>query len=335
MVPDPVFLHGARWFAGSDPLPADCDTPLRIGLFGAGRTRNGLGPFLASAAASAGGRVVGVAGRGPQSAAAAAAALAERLGHPVDAYATAELLARAVDVLFVATPAPAHGEGLAAALAAGVPCLCEKPLVPAEAGEAGRRWIEAFAARDLLLVENCQWPAVLPALFALFPQLANQPVQTVAMGMGPPERGLPLVADALSHLLSVVQALAPVVAGPLQDLEVANRSPDAEHNLVRCTVPTMAGPLRAELHVTYCPSQPRPAWLSVNGCRIDRRIGPGYTLQFAAGERLQAVADPMHQLVYGVLNLCRYPDLERTRALHREIRCRLDWYEAILAACGC
>lgn len=329
----PPFAPG--WMAGESTAPPSINTPVRIGIVGAGRTRNGLGPFLASAAEAAGARVVGVAGRDPGRAAAAAQALGERLGHPVQGYASALHLAQAVDLLVVATPAAAHQEGLAAALAAGVACLCEKPLVPAEASHAARQLVDGFAARDLLLVENCQWPAVLPALFALFPHLASEPVRAVAMGMGPPERGLPLVADALSHLLSVVQALAPVVAGPLQDLEVADRSPDAEHNRVRCTVPTTAGPLSAELHVTYCPAQPRPAWLSVNGCRIDRRIGPGYTLQFAAGERLQAVADPMHQLVYGVVNLCRYPDLERTRALHREIRCRLDWYEAILAACGC
>lgn len=326
-------LPQSGWWADSRPVPSD-SVPLRVGLVGATRRRNGLGPFLASMAEAAGGRVVGVAARDSQRAVVAAGSLVERLGHPVAAFGSALLLAQGVDLLIVATPAEVHADGLLAALAAGVPCLCEKPLVPAATTGDGVALLGAFAVRDLLLVENCQWPAVLPALFALHPELVGQPVRSVAMGLWPPEPGAAMVADSLSHLLSVLQALVPAAQGPLAAIEVADRHPAAVRNRVRFTVDSPTGPILAELHLEHGPHQPRPAWLAVNGRRIDRKIGPGYALAFAAGERAIAVADPLAQLVYGVLGLCRRPDLERIRTIHRELRTRLDWYAAVLAACG-
>ena len=103
---------------------------MRCGIVGAGRTRAGPGPFLASFLEAAGGEVVGVAGRNADRARAAADDLEHRLGHPVAAHPTAAaLLATGLDALVIATPDDVHIDALRAAADAGVPTLCEKPIV--------------------------------------------------------------------------------------------------------------------------------------------------------------------------------------------------------------
>ena len=155
--------------------------PLRIGIVGAGRSQQGLGPYLAAAFEAAGCRVTAVAGRDAHGGLRGAQQLARALGHPVDAAVDVAALARAVDALVIASPVPSHAQALDAALAAGVPCLCEKPLVSPREAAAGRARVQTFAARGLLLDENCQWPFVLPALFELFPRLRSEPVRTIAI----------------------------------------------------------------------------------------------------------------------------------------------------------
>lgn len=89
----------------------------RIGIVGAGRTRQGLGPFFAQAFVAAGCRVTGVSGRDLAGAERAARELATSVGHPVAAHPDAASLARSVEALVVAAPVPGHLAGLDAELA--------------------------------------------------------------------------------------------------------------------------------------------------------------------------------------------------------------------------
>jgi Oxidoreductase family, NAD-binding Rossmann fold len=311
------------------PLP-------RIGIVGASRTRQGLGPYLASALESAGCRVASVSGRSLAGAARAAAELGTRLGHPVGAVAGAAELAREVDALVIAAPVAAHLDGMKAALAAGIPCLCEKPLVDPLDTEAGLRVVHEFRRRGLLLTENCQWPFVLPALHTLYPQLVDRPVRRVAMGLGPGWPGPAMVADSLSHVLSVVQALVPLAESALP---TAVRQTDggalATHNVLRFTLPGPAGAVEVSLEVVHTPNQPRPAWIEVDGCRIDRRLGPDYSHSFVAASGAELmVRDPLHQLVYGFTALLQAPNRERIHALASDLALRLRLYAAIFAELG-
>ena len=90
-----------------------------------------------------------------------------------------------------------------------------------------------------------------------------------------------------------------------------------------------------ELHLRRCPVQPRPAWLAVNGARIDRRIGPNYEQSFVAANESVPVSDPLHQLVYAFVahltprNRERSPATVASPALHELIAVRLRCQEAI------
>lgn len=305
----------------------------RVAVLGAGRSRNGLGPFLAQQLEHAGAIVVAVVGRDPARAAANAAELAARLGHGVAPVATlGELAAHAPDALVVATPAEHHLAGLAWAAAHGIACLCEKPLVLPPVIDQALRAVTALTARGALLAENCQWPFVLPAVAALH-GAAPGPVRSVAMGLSPTGRGPgPMLHDALPHLLSVVQACADA---PLA-LHQCALAPAAGDERCELHLQFTAGerPLAAELQLRHCAQQPRPAWLAVDGRRIDRRLGPDYAIRFAAATREVAVADPMQQLVAAFVADLRRPDPGlRLRAAAR-IGERLRLYGAILRSLG-
>ncbi|MBL8754827.1 MAG: Gfo/Idh/MocA family oxidoreductase [Planctomycetes bacterium] len=307
----------------------------RVGIVGAGRSRQGLGPFLARAFAAEGWRVSGVSGRDSAGAERAASELAGGLGQPVAAFASARELAATVDLLVVAAPVEAHLAGLDAALAAGVPCLCEKPLVAAVERDAGLQRVAEFARRGLALFENCQWPFVLPALLALHPGLVGAPVRSLAMGLSPALPGRAMVADSLSHLLSVLQALVPLPPDTMpSSVRQRDRDPAAVQNEVAFAVRGAAGPVEVSLHLQVVPSQPRPAWLAVNGCRIDRRIGAGYAISFATPDgRSMNVRDPLQELVYRVGQSLLPGPRERTEA-PADLALRIRLYAAILQALG-
>jgi predicted dehydrogenase len=84
-----------------------------IGIVGAGRSRNGCGPFLASFFEKEGFLVRGVSGRSPEGASANAEMLGQRLGHELNPFASpAELCASGVAALVIASPAEFHLEAM-------------------------------------------------------------------------------------------------------------------------------------------------------------------------------------------------------------------------------
>lgn len=262
--------------------------------------------------------------------------LAAQLGHPVAVADGPAALAGMVEALIVGAPVPGHLAGLDAALSTGIPCLCEKPLVAAAELELGIDRIERFRARGLLLVENCQWPFVLPVLRALHPERGSGPVRRLTMGLGPRWPGPAMVVDSLSHVLSVLQALVPLAAATRAErVTQADPSPTATRNTVGFEVRGPAGTTEVRLDLTHSPVQPRPAWLDVDGARIDRRIGPDYTQSFVRPDgRAEPVQDPLRQLVYGFFTDLHAGNRDRTEAHADAILLRLRLYADVLQQLG-
>ncbi|MFT4513057.1 MAG: putative dehydrogenase [Planctomycetota bacterium] len=303
-----------------------------VGILGAGRTRQGLGPFLARWFQKSGARITGIAGRDYTRTRNAAVAMSRQLGHDVSAYDNSVELAKTVDALVVACPVEGHLAGLDAALAAGVACLCEKPFVPAADAALGLQRVEAFREAGLLLAENCQWPYALSALDALHPGLRKQPVRSLTMRLSPAHPGRVMVEDSLSHVLSMLQALVPLPADAvLSSVVQSNTAPDATENVVRFEVAGGIGNVVVELHLQCCPQQPRPAWFAVNGVRIDRQLGENYAISFASEDgRTVNCQDPLDLLVYDFLTNLRANPSERNNALDA-IALRIRFYAGVLA----
>lgn len=309
----------------------------RCGIVGPGRSRNGLGPFLAGFAEAAGLTVVAGAGRDATRTRAACEDLARRFGHAVEAYDGVEaMLEQArLDALIVAAPPAAHRGALELALARRCAVLCEKPLVPREDRAAVDGLLDGFLANGIPLVENCQWPHTLVAFDALWPGMRTG-AGALAMGLSPGDTGLGMVADSLSHFVSLAQAIVPLdERSTVRVLEAPRIAPGDSQASLDVEFAGRETTLRGTFELRVVPHQPRPAWYAIDGRRVDRRIAlPEYRLSFETPDgRRETLADPMQALVYGFAALVRSPDLDRIRAESERIRHRARFYGAILDAC--
>ncbi|MCC6639588.1 MAG: Gfo/Idh/MocA family oxidoreductase [Deltaproteobacteria bacterium] len=278
--------------------------PIRVGIAGARRAREGLGPFVARELRAAGADVVAFSCTTRESVAAADRALAGvgvtgARGHVgVDALLASESL----DALAILTPAGAHAECLEAALGAGLHVLCEKPLVwdVADPAELTRRLVDEFAARRRVLSENCQWPYTLTAFEALHPGtlVAGRPPRRFGMRLSPSSTGARMLVDVLSHPLSVLQHLCGANAGRIEDVGFSTRDPRTEALCVRFVLCTPRGDVEVEVELVGRSRPPREAWLTIEGRQARRTIRTGdYAFGFEADGRRVELADPLAALV--------------------------------------
>lgn len=312
---------------------------LRVGLVGPGRTRNGLGPFLARHLAMAGARVVAVAGREPARTAAAAAVLARQLGHDVAACAGVEELVdlARLDALVIASPVRAHLGALRCALGARLPTLCEKPLV--DAGECAqvRALVDAFVAAQIPLLENCQWPFALAALARAGVVATSAPAR-LSMRLSPTGVGRDMLIESLSHLLSLLQAtlsLATDVVVEGVQFWPPQRSARESATELRLAMSVRRATAACEvgLELVCCPQQPRPAWFALDGARFTRELElPQYHWRFRHARGTDSVGDPQADLVYSFVQLITEPDLDLARSHAAAIQTRARLFADIVAA---
>lgn len=308
---------------------------LRVGILGAGRSRQGLGPYHAAHVEAAGGEVVAVAGRSLDRTHATARLLEQDLGHPILVCDGVEaLLAQGLGALIIAAPPEAHLPALKATLAAGVPVLCEKPLVTPEEHAAVPDLMQAFRERGVLVMEICQWPQLLSGLKDLHPDQDLQRPREVKMRLSPSPTGRAMMVDSLSHFLSVLQALSPIGSGTrIAALGFRGRGGTEEGLDLTLRLDGDGIQLRAELLLRHCPQQPRPAWIEVDGARIERQVElPDYRISLVAGTRKLSVDDPLAMLVYGFAQAVREAARERVRTESFAIQDRARLYQQIIEA---
>ena len=284
-------------------------TAPRVGILGARRVRQGLGPFVARDLVAAGATVPCFLVSSAATIEPARRALRESSG--VDARGYTELGAllanESLDALAILTPSESHAHYLQAVAEAGVHALCEKPLCWGSAGlvATAERCVQGFAERGLLLAENCQWPFTLPAFEALHPGSQGAPPRRFRMEMEPSSRGLQSLGDALPHPISVLQALLPG-APAVRDVAFSTRDPQAPQLEVRFRYETAAGACDAEVLLTHSERWPRRTAYSIDGRRAERRVSPeDYRLCFADAERSVPLPDPLTRLVADFVDALR------------------------------
>ncbi|MDH4096602.1 MAG: Gfo/Idh/MocA family oxidoreductase, partial [Betaproteobacteria bacterium] len=132
----------------------------RVGVVGARRARQGLGPFVVRDLRAAGAEVPCILATRAETRDAAVRALATHTGVEPRGYLDLdEMLAReSLDALAILSPAPCHAEPLAAAARARLHVLCEKPFVwgVPDLAARTRALVEAIEANGRVLFENCQ-----------------------------------------------------------------------------------------------------------------------------------------------------------------------------------
>ena len=146
-----------------------------------------------------------------------------------------------------------------------------------------------------------------------------------------------MLADSLSHVLSLVQAVAaPLPADArVEDISQSDGGADARANVVRFRVVGGTEDVAVTLHLRCCPEQPRPAWFAIDDVRLDRRLGADYAISFARADgRVANIEDPLQRLVYGFSRNLQATNRESLRANADVIALRIRLYATVVEALG-
>jgi len=273
-------------------------TAARVGLIGARRRRQGLGPFVARDLVAAGASVPCFLGTSEETLEAARRELEERAGVVARGYLELEqMLAReALDAVAILTPAETHEIHLGSALSAGLHVLCEKPFVWGGRGLASRAaaWTDRFCEAGLLIRENCQWPYTLPAFRKLHPEALAEPTTHFSMRLSPTSSGVQMLGDSLPHALSLLQSLAPGDDASVESPSFSRAPSSAASLRVEFTYRASSAAVAAEVDLIPSDAFPRPAGYGVNGHWAERKVDAAdYSIAFAAGGREVPVQDPL------------------------------------------
>jgi len=310
----------------------------RVGLIGARRRRQGLGPFVARDLLAAGAEVPCFLATSEQTREAAARTLFELCGlEAARGYLDLdEMLAREeLDALAILSPATCHAEHLEAALRGGVDVLCEKPFVwevPDLVGRT-RELVDGIEARGRVLWENCQWPYTLPAFEALHPGALAAPPQRFEMELQPASRGLRSLADSMPHPLSLLQALVPGAEARVEDVWFSTRDPASATQTVRFHYCGGGHRVASEVRLEQNETPPRRAAFALDGRRACRLVSPeDYRLSFADANRSVPVPDPLALLIADFVAALGDAPGEGRRTRGREINQRMQLLADIAGA---
>ena len=307
-----------------------------IAVVGAGRRRQGLGPFVARNLLAAGAGIPAFVVTSAASAAEVARQWARDLGIEARGHLELASLLREerVDALAILSPAETHARHLEAALAAGLHVLCEKPFVwgVPRLAETARRLALAFESRGLLLWENCVWPYVLPAFAQLHPGALAQTPRRLALRLQPASRGVQMLGDCAPHVLSLAQALLPGGPARIESLRFAGGAAEADALDLAFTYAVGERTLDVELELRRRERQPREAALAVDGRWAQRLVSAeDYRLSFAADGRTVPLPDPLTLLVADFVRALPSPGERAAAGRSREIAQRMELLESIVA----
>jgi predicted dehydrogenase len=309
----------------------------RVGIIGARRVRQGLGPFVARDLIAAGARVPCFAVTSERSIAPALAELQRHAHVSPRGYPDAERMldAEELDAVAILSPAESHAEHLARAAQRGLSALCEKPLVwgDAAATERASELVAAFARRGRLLYENCQWPFTLPGFERLHPGSLATPPRRFRMQLQPASRGLPAIADSLSHPLSLLQALVPGAEPAIDELRCEPDPRGVPGLTLRFRYRSGGTTCAVGVELRYSEELPRRAALEIDGHLAERVVAAEtYRLSFAASDRIIAIDDPLSILVADFVARLRAPDEADRRSRARDIEQRMRLLAEIASA---
>ena len=314
----------------------------RVGVIGARRRQQGLGPFVVRDLVGAGAEVPCFLSTSEETRAQTSVALASEQGVVARGYLDLQemLDGEQVDALAILSPAETHQHYLESACRAGLPVLCEKPFVwhCEDLGVTAARILDAFAARDLLVVENCPWPFTLPGFEALHP--GSRPLrpdrsvrapERFEMFLQPSTGGLEMLGDSLPHAISLLQAVIP--DSPLT-LEAIRCEGNLESGPMAMRFRCVSKASRTDVRIELSPTQahPREAWFALDGLRAVREVAPvSYELSFTGEGRTVPISDPLPLLVADFVDTLRNPTASRHEQLRETIAQRVEILHALVA----
>jgi hypothetical protein len=265
---------------------------MNIAIIGAGRTRNGIGQYIAKYFHLHGVQVAAVVGSTDESARHAAENLSQ-YGIRAGSFSDFDSMVRRhrPDAVVIASPAHTHRNYISRALNAGAHIFCEKPFVwpPASHGELEEQIFRPAKQQNITVAMNSQWPFALPSYRKLCGHVTETGDHSFRIIMQPACTGIDMIPDALPHALSLLYCV--FGPGTICDIETAFGSDDAA---VRCFYTTDRARCAANITLTQKNEQPRAFAFGFDGKTVTRVLDPeSYAISFSCGSSCCRVPDPL------------------------------------------
>ncbi len=142
-----------------------------------------------------------------------------------------------------------------------------------------------------------------------------------------------MLADALPHALSLLQAVVPGERADVAELAFRAENGTDERISVEFVYRTSAAAARARLRLSRTDTHPRETAIAFDGRIAHRRVEPrSYQLSFHDDDRRVEIPDPMTALIGDFVDGLRSPSHEAAAARRREISERMRLLEEITGA---
>jgi len=278
---------------------------MNIAVIGAGRTNNGIGPFIGRFFQKNNADVTAVLGTSQATTRKAAEAL-EHGGRVPRSYTQIDdlLSNEPLDIAVIASPTATHLTYLTACIEAGLHIFCEKPFIDPGMPDVPARLDKIFQdaeRRRLTIAMNSQCPFLHAEYERFCSRLRPQDADHFFIRLSPMVDGRDMIPDSVPHALSLIYAA--LGNGEIGDLRIEQEEAQM----------AIAGIYRA--HSTDCrfridlkrhPQQPRPFSFGWNHRTIHRRITlEPYGISFQYGDTIRKVADPLELSVQNFLAAIR------------------------------
>jgi hypothetical protein len=271
---------------------------IRILIVGAGRSRNGIGEYIAKYFHKNKGQVVAVLGTTQETSLRAASAL-EKYGIASTPYSDFDEMVdrESPDVLVVASPASTHYDYLARGLESGLHVFCEKPFIWGVAGpleKAVSHVLNRAREKQLTLAMNSQLPFTLNDYEKLCGKMEQRESNRFYVAMSPFASGAEMIPDTMPHVLSLLYAV--FGEGKVKNVRFESTTP--RDLKIEFQYAGSSGICETRVELASQERQPRPFCFGWNGKIVNRSLDlANYDIYFDhEGQRLK-IEDPLEASV--------------------------------------
>jgi hypothetical protein len=267
---------------------------LKIAVIGAGRSRNGIGPFIAKFFKKNGAEVAAVLGPSRQSAEKASKKLAA-FGISAREYIDFDdmIVCEKPDVIVIASPKQTHFYYLKKAIDASCHIFCEKPFIwetKQDFSILTRQLLEDADQRGLIIGMNSQLPFLIPAYESIYGKIFKKDLKTFHARMSPTLSGADMIPDSVPHPLSLLFSIAG--DGVIQGIDIDDQQTSM---MLRFKYTSAFSTCSTEIQLVQEDNQPKTFYFAFNGKKASRKVNlPTYAMTLTTENESIEIEDPLN-----------------------------------------
>ncbi len=309
---------------------------LNVSIIGAGRTRNGIGEYIARYFHKQGARVTSVLATTETTGLQASSAL-RKYGIEAHPYTTFEEMVKAEkpDAVVIASPASTHHEYLLQCLDSGLHIFCEKPFLWGSDTDIPKRTediLQTARGKNITIAMNSQWPFSVDDYERICGEIRIGETNRFSMRMSPFSPGRVMIPESVPHPLSILYCrFGP---GRIEGLNFESKT--EEEMSIRFTYLFGTRDCDVLIRLMHQKTQPREFSYGFNGRIVFRSLDlENYEIYFHYGNKKLRIADPlelsvknfMEALEKGAEPLIGPPHILHNMRLLKEVHDGFDEFE--------